>query len=456
MSRSRESAARSKLSRWLGPRRDDQEQGCSWRGRAAGFPALSRSSLLRPADPRAFFSERYQAMLSPLESPPWEKQREIAMRVHRTTAALIAGAMLPFCAAGLAADPPGWSKNWPQFRGPSGNGTTAAEVDPPARFNLPKDLRYSKSVPKKGSSSPIIWGKRIYLTGEGACIMAFDRETGRLEWNTALKVPAAAGEPDDDASQPAPMGKTAGGAASTPVTDGKFVYAFFANGVLGCVDSGGKQVWVRRLVSGKPKNIYGFAASPILHGDLLIQVIDQGMNARAKESFVVAVRTKDGAEAWRKDSPGQLGLVDADSGSRTGQRRDGYDRPSPGDCLRPADRPAALAGEGHVRRGTLGLAGAVRQRHRGTRRHGRIDRLQGRRHGGRDQVRPGLDIGCLTAERGQPGCPRWTLLPPGRRHDDLRRRRHRQGEVEPGVSRGSSGPRPSLPRTGSMRSIATV
>ena len=225
------------------------------------------------------------------------------MRMNRITAALMAGAMLPFCAAGLAADPPGWSKNWPQFRGPSGNGTTAAGVDPPARFNLPKDLRYSKSVPKKGSSSPIIWGKHIYLTGEDACVMAFDRETGRLEWNTALKVPAAAGEPDDDAFQPAPMGKTAGGAASTPVTDGKFVYAFFGNGVLGCVDSGGKQVWARRLVSGKPKNIYGLAASPILHGDLLIQVIDQGANARAKESFVVAVRTKDGAEAWRKVRP---------------------------------------------------------------------------------------------------------------------------------------------------------
>ena len=79
-------------------------------------------------------------------------------------------------------------------------------MDPPARFNLPKDLRYSKSVPKKGSSSPIIWGKHIYLTGEDACIMAFDRETGRLEWNTALKAPAAAGGADDDASQPARTG----------------------------------------------------------------------------------------------------------------------------------------------------------------------------------------------------------------------------------------------------------
>ena len=222
------------------------------------------------------------------------------MRPNRTTAPSIAGVLFLSCAVALAADPPGWSKNWPQFRGPSGNGTTAADADPPAKFNLAKDLRYRTKVPKKGDSSPIIWGSRIYLTGGDTSIMAFDRETGRLQWNAMLKVPAA-DEPDDE--EPIPMGKTAGGAAPTPVTDGKFVYAFFGNGVLGCVDSSGKQVWARRLVAGKPKNTYGFGASPILYGDLLIQVVDRGANPRAKESFVVAVRTKDGTEAWRKERP---------------------------------------------------------------------------------------------------------------------------------------------------------
>ena len=133
--------------------------------------------------------------------------------------------------------------------------------------------------------------------------MAFDRETGKLQWNTTLKVPGAAGEPDrDEPAQPS-IGGSAGGAAPTPVTDGQFVYAFFGNGILGCVDSGGKQIWARALVSGGPKNMYGLAASPVLYGEVLIQVVDRGGSARAKESFVIAVRAKDGTEVWRKQRP---------------------------------------------------------------------------------------------------------------------------------------------------------
>ena len=147
---------------------------------------------------------------------------------------------------------PGWTENWPQFRGPWGDGRAAADVDPPATLDLAKDTRFSTALPARGRSSPIVWGNRIYLTGEDACVMAFDRETGKLQWNTTLKVPGAVSEPDHDEPGPARVGRSAGGAAPTPLTDGQFVYAFFGNGLLGCVDSGGKQIWARVLVSGGP------------------------------------------------------------------------------------------------------------------------------------------------------------------------------------------------------------
>jgi len=202
-----------------------------------------------------------------------------------------------------AAERPGWTKNWPQFRGPWGDGRAADDAAPPAKLDLAKDTRFSTALPARGRSSPIVWGNRIYLTGEDACVMAFDRETGKLQWNTTLKVPGATGKPDRDEPGPAPLGGSAGGAAATPVTDGQFVYACFGNGILGCVDSGGKQIWARALAASRPKNMYGLAASPVLYGDLLIQVVDRGQSARAKVSFVVAVRAKDGAEVWRKERP---------------------------------------------------------------------------------------------------------------------------------------------------------
>ena len=130
-----------------------------------------------------------------------------------------------------------------------------------------------------------------------------DRVTGKLQWNTALKAPAAASEPESEEPGPGPVGGSTGGAAPTPVTDGKSVYAFFGSGILACVDSGGKQIWARRLASGGPKNTYGAGRQP---GSLRRSADPggrPGRHHRANASFVVAVRTKDGAEVWRKIRP---------------------------------------------------------------------------------------------------------------------------------------------------------
>lgn len=212
--------------------------------------------------------------------------------------------LAPLAASAMpaAAAPPAnvGTPDWPQFRGPSGNGTACAEADPPTKFDLAKDRRYSSLVPAGGRSSPIIWGKRLYLTGGDNCIMAFDRETGKLQWKTVLDVPPPKAEPSKDGPEADVGHQEAGGAAPTPVTDGRFVYAFFGNGIVGCVDTAGKPVWAKRLVSRGPQNTYGLAASPVLYGDLLIQTVDRGGDARDKQSFLVALRTKDGTEAWRQ------------------------------------------------------------------------------------------------------------------------------------------------------------
>ncbi len=206
-------------------------------------------------------------------------------------------------AASAKSDPatsPDGVANWPCFRGPGCGRPAPNPGDLPSPLSLERHKVFDVALALQGASSPIIWGDRIYLTGEGGRVTACDRASGKSLWDTTLHVQAPAGGPaEDDAAR----SSGAGGAAPTPVTDGKFVYAFFGDGVLGCVDSGRKQVWARRLVEGGPKNAYGLAASPVLYGDLVIQVIDRGMNARAEASFIVAVSAHDGAEVWRKDRP---------------------------------------------------------------------------------------------------------------------------------------------------------
>ncbi|MCY3018043.1 MAG: PQQ-binding-like beta-propeller repeat protein [Planctomycetota bacterium] len=197
-------------------------------------------------------------------------------------------------------EPAEWQKNWPQFRGPAGNGIAAADADPPIKLDLARDVAFRVDVPAKGQSSPIVWGDRVFLTGEGDRVMAFDRASGKLLWNTSLKTPPSNVQDDDSFK---PQTKDTGIAAPTPCTDGKRVYAFFGDGILGCVDFEGQQVWSERLVQGKPRNIYGLAASPVLYGNLVIQVVDLGSTPEDKLSFIVAVRARDGIVVWGQERP---------------------------------------------------------------------------------------------------------------------------------------------------------
>ena len=163
------------------------------------------------------------------------------------------------------------------------------------------NLIFKEPVPAKGHSSPVIWGDRIFLTGEGHCIMAFERGTGKMLWKTVLKAPLPEKAPGDNELDP--LAKDTGMAAPTPCTDGKRVYAFFGSGVIGCVDLDGKQIWAQRLLLAKPRNVYGLASSPVLFGDLVIQVVDLGHGPGDKLSFIVALRAKDGIPVWGQDRP---------------------------------------------------------------------------------------------------------------------------------------------------------
>ena len=75
-------------------------------------------------------------------------------------------------------------ENRPQIRAPVGDGKAPPTADPPAKLDLAKDTRFTTDLPSRGMSSPIVWGNRIYLTGEDAGVMMLDRETGKLQWDT--------------------------------------------------------------------------------------------------------------------------------------------------------------------------------------------------------------------------------------------------------------------------------
>ena len=83
-------------------------------------------------------------------------------------------------------------------------------------------------------------------------------------------------------------------ASETPVTDGHYIYAYFGNVGLFCLDMNGRVLWSQTFDLVDTRAGWGTAASPVLHGDRLYLVNDND-----DQSFLVALSKETGAELWR-------------------------------------------------------------------------------------------------------------------------------------------------------------
>ncbi len=190
-------------------------------------------------------------------------------------------------------------KNWPGFRGPEGNGV-AVDAEFPTEWNgsSGKNILWKIPIPHPGYNSPIIWEKKIFLSGadrESQVVYCFDADSGDILWQTELKnIP---GSPE---RRPA-VGDDTGYAAPTMTTDGERVFALFATGDIACLDLEGKQIWAKNL--GMPDNHYGHASSLITYQDLLIVPFDQNTGGRllalrARSGDVVYDQPRDVEISW--------------------------------------------------------------------------------------------------------------------------------------------------------------
>ena len=177
--------------------------------------------------------------------------------------------------------------DWPQFRGPNGQGISTLAA-PPASFGLSSNLLWATQIPP-GHSSPVIVGNRIFLTALEAGklqTIALDRTTGKILWQ-----------------QPAPakviesVHVFASPASSTPLADADRIIVYFGSFGLLCYDHDGKQLWARPLPT--PKSTYGTACSPIRVGQTAVIVLD----SNDRKSKLLAVNLADGTTAWETARP---------------------------------------------------------------------------------------------------------------------------------------------------------
>ncbi|MHC4879652.1 MAG: outer membrane protein assembly factor BamB family protein [Planctomycetota bacterium] len=191
--------------------------------------------------------------------------------------------------------------DWPQFRGPGGNGT-AAEALPPVTWSDSENIVWKTPLPGRGASSPIVWGDRIFLTaytgyGENADdleapgnkadlrlhVLSLERGTGKLQWDS--EIPASVGT-QNYSKRIADHGYATG----TPATDGEAIYAYFGVSGLVAFDFDGKLLW--RAQTGTKTAGFGSASSPVVYGDLVL------INASIESGTMFAFDRKTGKEVW--------------------------------------------------------------------------------------------------------------------------------------------------------------
>lgn len=211
-----------------------------------------------------------------------------------------------WCLAGVSQA----TDNWPQFRGPGASGVSAVSGLPDT-WSTEEGLAWKTPIPGRGWSSPIVWGKRIFVTTaikEGGepeavkkglylggnrpapkdvyrfAVYCLDLDTGEIVWEKEVH----RGIPEHGCHVKGSL------ASETAVSDGERVCAYIGNVGMFCFDFDGELMWSKRWKSMPTRFGWGTAASPVLHGDRVYVV-----NDNEEESFLVALDRRTGNQIWR-------------------------------------------------------------------------------------------------------------------------------------------------------------
>jgi outer membrane protein assembly factor BamB len=247
------------------------------------------------------------------------------MRLTRRTAGcLLASTLL------RAATP-----EWPRFRGPESN-PAVPKGNLPEKWSTTENIEWVASIPGRGWSSPIVSGRRVFVTAattdgksklpqigteysneyvaelmkQGLSqeevmkrvnerdiekphevtlhyhLHCIDLESGKTTWSKEFYT----GRP------PGGRHRKNSFTSETPITDGERVYVYVANLGLYAFDMKGKLVWQQKLEAFPIYLDFGTGGSPALVDNLLVVV-----NDNEKQQIIAAFDKRSGKQVWRKD-----------------------------------------------------------------------------------------------------------------------------------------------------------
>lgn len=192
-----------------------------------------------------------------------------------------------FVVALLISSPLVAEENWPEFRGPTGQGIATA-TGLPISWGETENVKWKTAIHGKAWSSPVVFGNQIWLTtaaedGRELFAVAIERESGKVLHDLKLFTVAEPQYADKFNSYGSP----------TPAIEDGRVYVTFGSPGTACLDTKtGKTLWERRDL--ECNHWRGAGSSPTLWRDLLILHYDG-----ADQQYVVGLDKATGKTVWQ-------------------------------------------------------------------------------------------------------------------------------------------------------------
>lgn len=186
--------------------------------------------------------------------------------------------------------------DWPDYRGPWGNGHVPAPGDKqiagfPLHWSETNNVRWKTEIPFRGWSTPVVMGGQVWVTtakddGHDFYAIGLDAETGKIQFNVPLF--------HWDDPEPLLNGASMNCYATpSPVIEPGRVYVHFGRFGTACLDTrDGKVLWKREDI--QCRHYRGPSSSLVLFRNLLILTMD-GVDVQ----YHVALDKLTGATVWK-------------------------------------------------------------------------------------------------------------------------------------------------------------
>jgi outer membrane protein assembly factor BamB len=192
------------------------------------------------------------------------------------------------------------AEQWNQYRGPNGDGTSAA-MGLPVKWSESENVKWHVPVRGKAWSSPVVWDDQIWITtappdGKELFAICLDRNTGKVIHDVKVF----------EVEKPQYCIERNSYASSTPFVEEGRVYVHFGAHGTACLDTAsGKILWNRKDLECNHHR--GAGSSPIVWQDLLILTFD-GFDVQ----YVTALNKATGETVWRTDRKFNYGTDNGD------------------------------------------------------------------------------------------------------------------------------------------------